>query len=81
MYNVAGIHPSATELAEAISKRLPDAHFTYNPDPIRTAIVESWPHDIDDSAARKDWDWQPNWSLERMTEQILGLLGSELASQ
>ena len=81
MYNVAGIHPSAAELADAIRKRLPNAHFTYNPDPVRTAIVESWPDDIDDSAARNDWKWEPTWSLERMTEEILNLLGSELASQ
>jgi threonine 3-dehydrogenase len=81
MYNIAGISPSAQELAEVIQRRLPEVRFQYNPDPIRTAIVESWPEQIDDSDARRDWNWRPTWDLERMTDEIIQTLKGELASQ
>ena len=77
----AGISPSAQELAEVIQRRLPEVRFQYNPDPIRTAIVESWPEQIDDSDARRDWNWRPTWDLERMTDEIIQTLKGELASQ
>lgn len=77
VYNVAGIVPSAEELATAIQKRLPKVRFTYRPDPLRCAIVESWPLRIDDSEARKDWDWVSTWNLERITDDVIGVLQHE----
>jgi threonine 3-dehydrogenase len=81
MYNIAGIHPSADEMAQAILKRLPAVRITYNPDPLRTSIVESWPKEIDDSAARKDWGWKSNWNLEQITDEIIEAMKDELARQ
>ncbi len=74
VYNVAGIAPSAQELAKAIQKRLPQICITYTPDPLRTSIVESWPWTIDDSEARKDWNWKPMWDLEMITNEVIALL-------
>lgn len=81
VYNVAGISPSAEELGQAIHKRLPKVQITYTPDPLRTAIVESWPQQIDDSVARHDWNWKPQWNLEQITDEIIEVLGNELARQ
>jgi nucleoside-diphosphate-sugar epimerase len=81
MYNVAGISPSAQELEQAIRKRLPTVQISYTPDPLRTAIVESWPQQIDDSVARHDWNWKPQWNLEQITDKIIEVLGDELARQ
>jgi threonine 3-dehydrogenase len=81
MYNIAGIYPSADEMAQAILKRLPAVQITYNPDPLRTSIVESWPKKIDDSAARKDWGWKSNWTLEQITDEIIEAMKDELARQ
>jgi nucleoside-diphosphate-sugar epimerase len=81
MYNIAGILPSAEELAQAIQRRLPAVQITYNPDPLRTAIVESWPQQIDDSEARKEWHWKSNWNLEQITDEIIKVLRNELARQ
>ncbi|HEX4489479.1 MAG TPA: NAD-dependent epimerase/dehydratase family protein [Terriglobales bacterium] len=74
MYNITGIAPSADEIAKAILKQLPDVKIAYNPDPIKTSIVESWPQEVDDSRARKDWNWKSNWNLDRITGEIIKVL-------
>ncbi|MGA9798255.1 MAG: NAD-dependent epimerase/dehydratase family protein [Terriglobales bacterium] len=81
VYNIAGIAPSAEELAQAIRAHLPKVDLTYRPDPLKCAIVESWPHRIDDSAARKDWGWESTWNLERTTTEVIEVLRHELASK
>ena len=81
VYNITGISPSAQELAQAIQDRLPDVRFTYRPDQTKCAIVESWPHQIDDSAARRDWSYSSTWNLTRTTEEVIEVLQHELASQ
>jgi nucleoside-diphosphate-sugar epimerase len=81
VYNIAGISPSAEELAQAIRTHLPKVQITYRPDPLKCAIVESWPHRINDSAARKDWGWDSTWNLERTTDEVIEVLRHELASK
>jgi nucleoside-diphosphate-sugar epimerase len=81
VYNIAGIAPSAEELAQAIRTRLPEVRITYRPDPLTCAIVESWPHRIDDSRARKDWGWDSTWNLERTTDEVIEVLRYELAGK
>jgi len=48
---------------------------------LKCAIVESWPHQIDDSAARGDWGWNSTWTLERTTDEVIEVLRHELASK
>jgi threonine 3-dehydrogenase len=81
VYNIAGIAPSAEELAQAIRAHLPKVDLRYRPDALKCAIVESWPHRIDDSAARKDWGWKSTWNLERTTTEVIEVLRHELASK
>ncbi len=69
-YNISGVNFSPKEIAEAIKKQLPDFKITYKPD-FRQAIADSWPKSIDDSEAKTDWHWQPEFDLERMTEVML----------
>ena len=69
-YNVASMSFSAAELAQAIRKHIPEFSIEYNPDS-RQKIAESWPHSIDDSVARKDWNWMPEYELESMTKDML----------
>lgn len=72
-FNVTAMSFSAGELAAEIKKHLPDFEVEYHPD-FRQAIAESWPESVDDSAAREEWDWQPDYDLARMTADMLRVL-------
>jgi nucleoside-diphosphate-sugar epimerase len=72
-FNVTAMSFSAEELAAEIKKHIPDFQIDYQPD-FRQAIADSWPESIDDSAARKEWNWQPEYDLARMTEDMLRVL-------
>ena len=69
-FNVAAMSFSAGELAESIKKYIPDFEVTYEPD-YRQEIADSWPSSIDDSVAREEWGWQPEWDLDKMTKDML----------
>ncbi len=81
VYNVSGIHPSAEQLAQVIQERVPQVRITYHPDPLRTAIVESWPQQINDDAARADWKWKSRWTLNQIADDVIQELRSDLARQ
>jgi nucleoside-diphosphate-sugar epimerase len=69
-YNLAGISFSPGEIAAAIQHYIPDFAIDYHPD-YRQTIANSWPQSIDDSIARRDWGWQPEYNLEKMTRDML----------
>ena len=77
-FNLAGMSFTPAELAAEIKKHIPAFTVTYEPD-FRQAIAESWPRSIDDSAARAEWDWRPDYNLASMTEDMLRVLGKRLA--
>jgi nucleoside-diphosphate-sugar epimerase len=69
-YNLGGISFTPEEIAASIQKQLPEFEITYEPD-FRQAIADSWPNSINDSYAVSDWDWNLNFDLERMTDEML----------
>ncbi len=69
-YNLAAMSFTPTEIAAEIKKHIPELEVSYNPD-FRQKIADSWPASIDDSQARKDWGWQHNFDLEKMTKVML----------
>lgn len=69
-YNVSAISFTPEQIAASIKKEIPGFEITYEPD-YRQEIASSWPDSIDDEAARKDWNWKPAFSLDRMTKDIL----------
>ena len=69
-FNVGSMSFTAAQLAESIKRHIPGFDCTYKPD-YRQEIADSWPSSIDDSAARQEWGWKPEWNLETMTEDML----------
>lgn len=70
-YNFAAINFTPEELVAEIKKVYPTFVCTYDPDPIKQAIAESWPQSIDDSVATKDWGWKPEFDLEKLTTVMI----------
>lgn len=71
VYNVAAFNPSARELADMVREHFSEAAITFEPDRQRQAIVDSWPVDVDDTAARTDWGFAPRHDLRRAFEEYL----------
>jgi nucleoside-diphosphate-sugar epimerase len=71
VYNVAAFNPSAEELAQGVRRAIPDARITFVPDPRRQAILDSWPEDVDDTRARRDWGFTPSLGLEQALYEYL----------
>jgi len=71
VYNVTSFSPTAGEILEMILRAFPAAKITFAPDVRRQGIVDSWPADVDDSAARRDWGWKPEYDLRRSFEEYL----------
>jgi nucleoside-diphosphate-sugar epimerase len=73
-YNLAAMSFTPAEIASEIQKHIPDFTISYKPD-FRQKIADSWPASIDDSFARKDWNWNHEFDLETMTVDMLENLG------
>jgi len=69
-YNLGGMSFSPKEIAAEIKKHIPEFTISYEPD-YRQQIADGWPKSIDDTLARQDWGWKPEYSLENMTADML----------
>lgn len=78
-YNLAAMSFTPTDIASEIQKHVKDFIITYNPD-FRQQIADSWPKSIDDSYARKDWNWKHQFDLEKMTNEMLLQLEKKYAA-
>jgi threonine 3-dehydrogenase len=79
VYNIAAMTVTAQDLAGAIQRRLPEARLLFDPDPTIDELLASWPGKIDDQAARRDWNWRPEFNLERMADTFLAELKMEFS--
>jgi nucleoside-diphosphate-sugar epimerase len=71
IYNVTSFSLSALEFKHQVLKYFPDAEIHFKPDPKRQAILDSWSADMDDSAARRDWNWLPEFDMTRAFGEYL----------
>jgi len=69
-YNISAMHFTPGQIAAAIGKYVRDFRITYAPD-FRQSIAESWPQSMDDSAARNDWAWRPEYDMKKMVVDML----------
>lgn len=77
-FNVTAMCLSPAELYREIKNIIPSFEISYELDPVRQAIADSWPHHMDDSAARKEWGWQPEYGLEKMVRDMIEKLSRRL---
>jgi nucleoside-diphosphate-sugar epimerase len=77
-FNVTAITVTPRQLAAEISKHIPGFTIDYVIDPVRQAIADSWPDSLDDSAARAEWGWNPQYDLAAMTGDMLDQLSKKL---
>jgi len=77
-YNVTAESFNPEQLADEIKKYIPDFKINYDVDPMRQAIADSWPNRLDDSAAREDWGWSPDYDLKAMTKDMIEKLKIKL---
>ena len=69
-YNVSAMSFSAEELVTEIRKYIPEFKCRFRPD-FRQQIADSWPMSVDDSLAREEWGWRPDYDLASMTKDMI----------
>jgi nucleoside-diphosphate-sugar epimerase len=77
-FNLSAMNFAPEGLAAAIRAQIPDFRIEYEVDPVRQAIADSWPRSVDDSAARREWGWSPQYDLDAMVKDMLEKLGAKL---
>jgi len=77
-YNVTAESFNPEQLAREIKKYIPDFEIYYTVDPMRQEIADSWPNRLDDTAAREDWGWSPDYDLKTMTKDMIEKLKVKL---
>lgn len=78
-FNVTAISIAPEDICTEIQKTIPGFKMTFRVDPLRQAIANSWPHHMDDSAARREWGWKPRYDLPAMTADMIEKIGKRLA--
>lgn len=76
-FNVTAMSIDPESIADSISKVIPDFTINYNVEQAKQEIANSWPNSLDDSAARHEWDWNPKFKLDAMTEDMLKVIGEK----
>jgi nucleoside-diphosphate-sugar epimerase len=73
-FNVTAMSFCPEDIAAYIRKYIPEFEITYDIDPVRQALANSWPNQLEDYAARVEWGWKPEYDLDMMTRDMLGTL-------
>lgn len=77
-FNIASMSFAPETIYEAIRREVPGFEMEYQPDPLKQSIADSWPDSMDDSCARQEWDWKPEYDLKSMTRDMLAKLRARL---
>ncbi|MFM7339948.1 MAG: epimerase, partial [Bacteroidota bacterium] len=71
VYNVTSFSPTAEEIKNMVQAEFPNASIDFKPQEKRQEIIDSWPGVVDDSKARKDWNWSPDYDAEKTFKEYL----------
>ncbi len=70
-FNIASMSFDPEIIYNKIKEYVPEFRMEYEPDPLRQSIADSWPNSLDDTCAREEWDWKPEYDLDKMTQDML----------
>ncbi len=73
-FNIAAMSFAPEEIAAVVKEFVPELEVTYQIDELRQGIADSWPNSLDDSAARAEWDWKPEYDLRSMSQDMITTL-------
>ena len=73
-FNIASMSFEPSQIAAAVKRQIPNFEMTYDVDPLRQGIAESWPNSLDDTCARQEWDWKPQFDIDSMSEDMVRIL-------
>jgi nucleoside-diphosphate-sugar epimerase len=76
-FNVTAMQLTPESLAAEIRRHIRGFEISYEVDPVRQAIADSWPRRVDDSAAREEWGWKPKFDAASMTADMLAHLRAD----
>lgn len=79
-FNVTAMQLTPRSLARMIKQHIPDFEISYDVDPVRQAIADSWPKRLDDSTAREEWGWNPQYDAPTMVTDMLQKLSEKMAN-
>lgn len=77
-FNIASMSFDPEEIYHKIREYVPDFEMEYDLDPLRQKIADSWPDSLDDTCAREEWGWKPEYNLDSMTQDMLVNLRKKL---
>ncbi len=80
-FNVTAMSFDPEIIAAEIRKMIPDFTMDYDVDPVKQGIADSWPNNMDDSAAREEWGWEPEYTLPVMTKDMIEVLSKKLVQK
>ena len=80
-FNVTAMQLTPASLAELIREHLPAFEIAYDVDPMRQSIADSWPRRLDDSAAREEWGWAPEYDAHTMVADMIRQLSSTIGAE
>ena len=79
-FNITSLSFEPEQIAASIRQRIPSFTMDYDVDPVRQSIADSWPNSLDDSAAREEWNWNPRFTMDMMTDDMLKNLRVKLGT-
>lgn len=77
-FNITCMSFTPTQLFEKIKQRIPDATFDFDVDPVKAQISASWPNKLDDTCAREEWGWNPQWDIDAMIDDMLDKISRKI---
>lgn len=77
-FNIASMSFDPEMIYAAVKKHYPNFKMRYEIDSLKQAIADSWPNSLDDTCAREEWGWKPEYDLEKMSEDMIKVLKSKI---